>query len=141
MIEGEYSMDSKITVQWHNPEQTILLIKMKFGWTWGDMYHAATEGEELVSSVTHSVCTIADFSEANQIPLHALTHLNNINRTARPNQTKLAIVGLSVVGKSMINIFIRLYGTFVQGADIKLVSTLEDAYKFFNVEAGNMQAH
>ena len=134
-------MESKIIVQWHNSEQTILLLKMKSGWTWGDLYHAAAEGEALLDTVTHPVCTIADFSEANQIPPHALTHLKNMNRAARSNQTKLAIVGLNMVGESIINIFIRLYGALVQGADIKLVATIEDAYAFFNMEIDNTRTH
>lgn len=133
-------MDSKISVGWHNPEQTIILIKMELGWTWGDMYHAATETYALVDTVKHSLFIIADLSEANRIPPHALTHLRNINREAHPNLSKLAIVGLNVVGESLANIFIRLYGALGTGADVKLVSTVEDAYQFFNVEADNSQA-
>jgi hypothetical protein len=134
-------MDSKITVEWGNPEKTILLIKMHLGWTWGDMYQAAKEGEELVAIVGHPVCTIADFSEANQIPPRALTHIKNMNRPAHKNQTKLAIVGLNLVGKSMINIFIQLYGAFVSGAEIKLVSTIEEAYEFFQIESDGAESH
>ena len=118
----------------------MILVKMENGWTWGDMYLGATEIEALLDSVTQDVCTIMDFSESPLVPPHALTHLKNINRQSRANQIKLAIVGLNIVGKSVINIFIRLYGSLAQGTDIKLVSTTEDAYKFFNIEPDGIQS-
>ena len=132
-------MTSKITTQWHNPEKTVILVVLERGWTWGDMYQTANEIYMLLDSVEHSVCTIIDFSSAKQIPPRAITHIKNLNKNAHPNQTKLAFVGLNSLASALMNTFVQLYGAIAEGADVKLVPSIDSAYEFFNIEYNSTQ--
>lgn len=127
-------MQSQISVNWHNSKQTAILVTFPNVWSWQDLYICIDDINQQLDSVTHSVYTIFDFTLSTQIPDNALGHIKRLNMTARPNQDKIAIVGLETFGRVLIDMFIRLYGTFSKGTDIKMVSDISSAYQYFDIE-------
>lgn len=124
----------KIAVDWHNPEKTILSVKLERNWYWEDMYQAAKDINNLLDTVTHPVCTFYDFTNAFTIPPNSLTHIKSLNRNVHPNQSRVAVIGLNLFGRSIINMFVTLYGAMAKGADFRVVATVAEAYEFFGIE-------
>ncbi len=127
-------MQSQISVNWQDAKQTVVLVTFPKLWSWQDLYTCIDDINKLLDSVTHSVYTIFDFTLSTKIPDNALGHIKRLNMTARPNQDKIAIVGLETFGRVLIDMFIRLYGTFSKGTDIKMVSDIPSAYQYFDIE-------
>lgn len=123
-----------ITVSWHDPQRQVILVKLDAVWDWQDMRQSIADTEVLLDSVNYPVFTLYECSEAKHIPPHALSNIRSMNRTAHQNQSKVAVVGLSLTGQSILNIFIKIYGSLYQGNNTRLVQTISDAYQFFGIE-------
>lgn len=128
-------MVSSIHVKWHDLDQKVITAKMDNGWTWEEMYLAVGRIEALLDSVDYPVCTIFDLTDTEQIPPHALRNLKKLNKSAHPNQGKVAVIGSNLLAESLINIFIRVYDKLAKGADAKLFKTITDAYDFFEIDS------
>lgn len=125
-------IQSKIHTQWHTQKQRVVYVLVQQGWTWAEMVDAAADIDNLLNSVTHDVYTLVDFSKANYVPQNPFVYLRQLNYPAPPNQKKVALVGLNFVSRSLINLFMRLYGNF-SGSEMSIVDTIDDAYIFFDV--------
>lgn len=123
-----------ITVSWHDPQRQVILVKLDAGWDWQDMRQSILDTEDLLDSVNYPVFTLYECSEARHIPPHALANIRTLNRSAHENQSKVAVVGLGLAGQSILNIFIKVYGSLYQGSNTRLVQTINDAYQFFGIE-------
>jgi hypothetical protein len=119
-----------ISVEWINPEQTILLYTFDAVWCW-DNYDAATVyGYQLIAASPYWVDAICDLSRVDSPPPRALSNFARgfcMPVNAPPNLNRLVMVGASgllrVIGQVVLN-------RYPQDRDRVLHAlTLEQAYQ------------
>lgn len=65
-----------IRVGWGNQDRTYIYVQFVGQWTWEDYYQGYETWLQLVNGVTHTVSTLANFSDSRGIPQGALTHFH-----------------------------------------------------------------
>lgn len=127
-----------ITVEWVNPEHTVLLYKVVGNWNW-DNYDAANAiTSDWVTSVNHTVALICDFSASTGIPPRVLSHVGRSLRQKRPrNIDPIVVVGITGLLRNLTDVLRTLYPRAT--ADIIHAHTLEHAFRLIGAP-GQTQA-
>jgi hypothetical protein len=117
-----------ITVQWDDPEKTIIRYTYMGQWTWAEYDEAVTQALELVKDVS-SVDVIADFSQSSLLPERALQNFrNSLNKEQRVIPFEITVLVIkSEFMKRMLDMFGKLYGRGGIGMKIKSANSLEEA--------------
>lgn len=110
-----------ITVEWDNPEKTILLFTNVGDQTWEEFFTAVKQTNEMIRSVPHNVDLIIDGRELKSIPPSAMTNFRNALNSL-PTTTR--VVGV------VTSPFLRAIGNIMQKitkVGMVSVATLEEA--------------
>lgn len=120
-----------ITVEWVNPERTVLLYRFVATWTWDD-YHSANEAvRELLSSISHNADLICDLSASTAIPPRVLTNVGRSLREKQPaNLNQIVTVGIHGLLRNMADVLRTLYPAAT--ANVIDAHTLDHAYRLLS---------
>jgi hypothetical protein len=118
-----------IQVQWANPEQTAIHLKMERGWTWDDLYGAIQRSDDLLTSVPHRVDLIIDISAAGGIPRDFMRVAGDVfaSGEARSNEGKKIVVGAGWLIKGAYNTFLKVYGGQLKNRPFLFAATMDEA--------------
>ncbi len=118
-----------ITVEWDNPEKTIVRVTFAGRWTWAEFYEFVTKQvQPLIRTVDHTVDVISDFRDSGPLPLGpAITYANNVMKSYPPNAGIMVIVSNSLLIKTLVNVFSSAFKSGI-GAKTFAVTSLEEAY-------------
>jgi deoxyribose-phosphate aldolase len=117
---------SSITVVWDNPEQTVVRIDFKRGWTWPAFDFALDDAARLVESVANEVDVIFNLRRGPQMPVdYVFSHLRHMLRQLPDNTGCLVVVDGDTTTRALMSVFYRpIVGA---GPAIVFLSSLEEA--------------
>jgi len=98
------------TVEWHDPEQTIIIRTLTGSWGWEDFVAAFDEIYARIKAVKHTVDIILDDSGAGEPPgVGAVTHFGRIWSSRPKNLGAIIIIGageyMQIMGESFAGAF------------------------------------
>ena len=114
-----------ISVQWDNPEQTIVRWDFDREWTWEMFQEAQYTSNQLIQSVRHRVDIIGDVRRSPSLPHNPLFKYNVFQRNTPENAGLIVLIGVSGFVKSMVLLFDRVYR--FRGLGITFADTLDEA--------------
>ena len=116
-----------IHLSWDDADQTILLAESAGTWTWEEYHEALSRIAELIRSVNHRV-DLVTVRRADSIrpPGSALPHYQRAMRVLPSNTGLNVILNTSTIARTVVSIFLRLYGSRTSGM-VVLAGSLEDA--------------
>ena len=99
-----------VTVEWGNPEKTILHVKFVRPWNWDEYYGVYQEGYAMTESVEHKVNIIMDFSKNDgRLPASALTHFRKAASNAHPRRGVVIITSpRMMLVRTMVNMIQKI---------------------------------
>ena len=110
-----------VSLNWDNDQKSILKVTFTGDVTAADFIQAFTRQSELLASVPHNVCVVADFREITRIPITILSASSSLSGRTFPNLVGLAVVGSNPILRAIMDVWSRLY------KQMTMVSTLEAA--------------
>ncbi len=119
-----------ITVQWHNPEQTIVNFHFTAAWTWAEYDTAAQQARTMMDNVQHKIDIILEFDPKGRLPGNSFLNIQRAIANPHRNQGIIVIVGL--------NVFIRMVGSVMESVypalarERKLAANLEEAQRIIS---------
>ncbi len=117
-----------VTVDWYNPEKTILCYTFDVQWTWDDIQNVLEIAFSLIDSVDHPIHVLLDLRANTSPPRISAAGLRQVAHspaTHHPNVTRIIIIGGGPMIRVLYDIFSRIYpqaAAYYQFAD-----TLETA--------------
>ncbi len=97
-----------VTVEWNNPEKTIILLKMVDPWNWEEFYLAQDEIMLMTETVSHRISFIIDVSQARNIPTNTMTHFRNLSLIHHPQHQIIVSVGSGALMTALGQILMKL---------------------------------
>ncbi|MEZ4668735.1 MAG: hypothetical protein R3E39_12555 [Anaerolineae bacterium] len=123
-----------ITVDWDNPEKTVIRFKYDGSWTLTDYFAANEQSVGMMDNVDHKVHIIIDVTESKILPNGVISQGRSAaNRGKHHNQGTVMIVGANGLIRGMFDIFKKLYGRNFDVNGYAFASTLDEAYKSLGV--------
>lgn len=119
-----------ITVNWANPEKTIIIYTYEGRWSMEQFNESYVTARQFMDTVDHQVDFIIDVRNSSLLPSGILSRGRNVVTAGHPNEGRTAIVGASTFVRSMLDLFSRLYGARYRESKFYLAPTLEDAYEW-----------
>ena len=93
-----------ITVEWDNPEKTIVCYHFEERWTWEEFFEARKQAQTIISGVDHKVGVIMNTPPKIVLPSNVLTHSLTSLRHMSPN----TVIVVFIAGKSFLNMMVSL---------------------------------
>jgi len=119
-----------ITVEWMDPERTIILYTFPPTWQWAAFWEAFDKAHKMGASVSHRIDIIGDLSRCTAPPSNAITHLKSVADHQHPHAGLSVIVTearvLQVLYKAARRIYPKVQHYFV------LTPTCEEALATIN---------
>jgi hypothetical protein len=116
-----------ITVEWDNPEKTVVRMTMIGKWTWDEAYAGAAEGYALLESVDYEVGVILDMTQTHHTPDRAITNAQAMIKRRHPRTGLTVFVRANTLFTTMWNIFSRLYTVLAHKQNSVFAQTLDEA--------------
>ncbi len=116
-----------VTVQWDNPEKTIIRFNYDAHWVWDDVHHAVDIAFVMIEEIEHEVASILDMTDSLGMPPNALAHARTLTRHQHPRIAMQVTVGGNRFVKLMTDAFVRMYGTLGGRVSTYFVNTVEEA--------------
>jgi hypothetical protein len=116
-----------ITVEWDNPEKTVVRMAMMGVWSWDEAYEKADEGYAMLQSVDYEVGIIIDMTQSHHIPDHAISNAQAMIKRRHPRTGLTVFVRVSTFFTAMWNIFSRVYTALAHKQNSVFATTLEEA--------------
>jgi hypothetical protein len=117
-----------ISVQWDNPEKTVLCQKFEGKWTGPDYYASLDEMSRLLKEVDHRVHLLGDMSDSVGIPaLNLLAASGRVIKMVEHQFSSITIVKAHNYFQSLVNVVRRMSPALAER--VYFVSTLEEAHK------------
>lgn len=119
-----------IQVAWANPDQTILQLEFRRGWTWEDLYGSIQQADDLITSVPHTVHMLIDIREAGGLPRDFMKVAGDVfaSGEARANEGQKIVVGANALIQMAYKGFLTVYGHKLQNRPFLFAPTLDAAY-------------
>ena len=114
-----------ITVEWDNPEQTIIMCAYKGTWTWAEFTETTQKATDMQNMVDHTVYMILDMRDGTTPP-NVAGKLREIARINQPNVGRRVLVTNSHVLKMFYQIFASVYRPAAR--QYEMVNSMEEAY-------------
>lgn len=115
-----------VSMDWDNPERTIIRVTFDGQWETDDLYRMINKGVSMIDSVDHIVDSIFDFTRSTSSPTSALATLGRMESTHSEKERLVIIVNASSYIKALCNIARKLAPkTF---ANILFVDNINEAY-------------
>jgi hypothetical protein len=125
------------TVDWHDPEQTIILRTLSGDWGWEEFVAGFDEIFARIRSVPHTVDVILDDSAAGEPPgVGAMTHFGRIWSSRPPNLGAIIIVGAGEYMRIMGESFAGAFAADHPGVGVYVTSLDEALEKLDEIRAG-----
>jgi len=115
-----------ITVEWDNPERTIILCTYRDTWTWEEFFGAAQEASDLQDTVQHTVDMVLDMRDSASTPSGVTGKFKEIARISHPNTGIRVLVTDADVMKLLFQVFATVYRPAAR--KYQVVDSLEKAY-------------
>lgn len=115
-----------ITVEWDNPQHTIIRAVFNGKWDADSLHHLITDARDMVTSVLHPVDCILDFTHSASSPTSALAILQGLDVWRVQNERLVIIVNANGYIKTLCNIGRKLAPLTFQ--HLTFVDRLTDAY-------------
>ncbi|MCU0513617.1 MAG: hypothetical protein MUE40_13740 [Anaerolineae bacterium] len=99
-----------ITIDWYNPEKTLIVLRVEETWNWQDLLNAIDAQNALTDSVPHVVDVITDATRSQpMLPPAALSSFRSVVQRLKPAPGLRVIVGLPPYFRLMLNMAIKLH--------------------------------
>ncbi|MBC7811733.1 MAG: hypothetical protein H7175_11330 [Burkholderiales bacterium] len=115
------------TLNWADDGKTLLCLTIKGSLTWEQLYEAMDEMKVWAESVDHSVTTITDVRNVEQMPLVNVLKLKPAFSNKARNTQMAILVGLPTFQRAMVNAFMSLYKQMTGNLPVAFVETMEKA--------------
>lgn len=120
-----------IDIRWYNEEKTILYFTFTDPWTWEDFFRADHHGSELVQTVDHEVCFLADFSQSRQFPRGmSLQRVRNVLDFEETNSGMMVAFGVNPFLRVMLNTMMAAVGRV--RASVAITTDLKSALEMID---------
>lgn len=116
-----------VTIEWDNPNKTIMKMSFVGHWTWTEVYLALPQGDKLLEEIDYSISVIIDWSRSLGIPPSALTHAGTLARKQNPKVNMTVFVGASTFFTTLWGIFSKLNSLFARPERFVFADSLEEA--------------
>ena len=116
-----------VTIEWDNPEKTIVRMEMIGNWTWDEARAGADKGYAMLNSVTYEVGTIIDFSQGSGLPASALSNARSMIQRRHPRTGLTVFVGANAVFMALWNVFSKVYNLFARKQNSVFAPSVEAA--------------
>ncbi len=118
-----------IQVGWDSPDQTIVGVTFKRGWTWTQLQTAIQQADDLIVSVPHPVHLLIDIREAGGLPGDFITRAGDLfaQGEARPNEGRKIVIGAGPLIRVAYNTFLKVYGQRLNGRAFLFAGSLDEA--------------
>lgn len=116
-----------VTVEWDNPEKTVVRMALMGDWTWDEAYAASDEGYALLESVSYEVGVIMDMRQSNHIPDKAISNAQAMIKRRHKRTGLTVFVGVNSFFTAMWNIFSRVYAALAHKQNSVFTDTIEEA--------------
>lgn len=103
-----------ITVNWFDPEHTIIHYDFEGQWSWGELNEVVNQVNEMVRSVGHRVDVIIDVTNGQSTPSGAFSQIQGITAKAPDNWGMGVFVGASGLVRVLVTTFLKIYPRFNQ---------------------------
>jgi hypothetical protein len=126
-----------ISVNWDNPEKTVLTYTIHGRWTWEELYAALDEGRNLMDLTSYPhVDFIVDMTDCNLLPANALSHFARMSSKPHPKSGQMVMAGATTFVRALLNVLGRYQGTGVRAQAVMAVQTLDEARAVLEVYRG-----
>lgn len=116
-----------VTVEWDNPEQTIIHYDLGSNWTWEELRKVMLETWPLITErkvIVDGYMT----SQHQHMPPNAMMHLRTITQSRPLNTGVMVLVGANSMMKNMITTFMNIYNNmFQRETPLAFAETVEEA--------------
>jgi len=125
-----------IIIQWDNPEQTVIHLELKRGWTWEELQDAIHEVDKLIISVDHTVHILIDIRKAGGIPGDFMSMAGDIfaSGDARSNEGKRVVIGAGTLIRFAYSGVLAVYGHKLANRPFLFASDRDEAYELIDGE-------
>ena len=115
-----------ITVEWDNPERTIIFCAYRDTWTWEEFFDAAQRSSDLQDTVQHTVDMILDMRSSASRMSGVTGKFSEIARISHPNTGIRVLVTNADVMKLLFQVFATVYRPAAR--KYQVVDSLDKAY-------------
>jgi hypothetical protein len=124
-----------VSVEWANPEKTVIYFRVTQPWTWEDYYTATDESWEMIHTVDHIVDFIVDLTNTKLVPSNAMSHLKRRATRYHPHKGMAVMVGVSSFMQVIINMMAHVFP--VVKTTVRTAATVKDAHIIITQEQRN----
>lgn len=115
-----------ITVEWDNPEKTIIFCCYRGKWTWEEFFWAARKASDLQDTVHHTVDMILDMRDSVTTPTGVTGRFKEIARISHPNTgTRVLVINADLM-RLLFQVFASVYRPAAK--KYQVVDSLDQAY-------------
>lgn len=125
-----------IIVGWIDDTRTVLRIAPDGNWVWADVHDAVLRCMDMMHAVNHSVDLVIDLDENNRLPQgNPLPEFSRAWMMLNTSFTSgcIVITNVGTLGRSLANLFMRIYASQRPGGRILFVASYADALKRLDV--------
>ena len=115
-----------IAVSWVDAKKTIIVSSFNGEWTLEDSHNMIDEMYKLMTSVSHNVHVILDFTNSLSSPAKMLSSGSHIEKRSSPNTGLSVIVKANGFIKAISQLIMKL---FVRDGKLHFVDTVDEAYQ------------
>jgi hypothetical protein len=115
-----------ITVDWDNPQQTIIRAVFNGKWDADDLHRMISDGRDMIKTVLHPVDCIFDFTHSTSSPTSALAIVQGLDVWRVQNERLVIIVNANGYIRTLCNIGRKLAPMTFE--HLVFVDRLTDAY-------------
>lgn len=124
-------MSMSIEVGWGTPENTIIHMRFRRGWTWDDVRAAVQHVDDSLVATPHTVHLLLDIREAGGLPRDFSGVIGELLKQgeARSNEGRRVVVGANFMLRTVFASVQSLYGRQLKDRAFQFADTPEQAHK------------
>lgn len=123
-----------MNIDWLDAEQTMLCATGEGRWTWDEFHEGVQEIVKRIKSVPHRVDLIYNHTPNSRPPSGSpMPHYKYALQVMPPNAGMHVIVSINLVSRTLLNVFLKVYGKS-KDAKFALVGSLDEAKQVIAAE-------
>jgi hypothetical protein len=116
---------SRVRVSWDNEAKTIVRYDFEYGWTWLELEVANNELREMMKTIHHEICMIANQAyPQHYLPPNPLSKIGAMLPSRSPQLSLTVVVSGSSLITSVLNLIIKVYPS---ASHLRFANNLEEA--------------
>lgn len=128
-----------VTVDWYDPEETILLYTYTDPWTWEECVTAIQAGRDMMRSKSHDVPLLHDMLASSKLPSSVLSKTVSVIKT-RPENTGLTVfVTSGTLQQRLFDVLTRIIPQLAR--HYIMVTTIAEAEAAIRESRGTQKLH